>query len=198
MPVGGSPVRPPIQRCSSQHRVRKSFTLLHRCVQILLAVFQSGDHCDLEQPRNALSWLEPCVQGYLLDIAADLVVVAACAFDSDTKHWLFATSWRDLQSLASQCPHPHGTHPPIHGVDPETGNFRSRHSSWWHWHGSTLRPSPVCSHRQVWDIWCICMMRVLLYRRVPFSAFLAPLRMGPAFIVVREPSIYPLLDPKYP
>ena len=34
----------------------------------------------LEQPRNSMSWLEPAAQGFMLDISADLVVVAACAF----------------------------------------------------------------------------------------------------------------------
>ena len=40
-------------------RVVRSRTILERCVQILLAVCQCGGHCDLEQPRNAMSWLEP-------------------------------------------------------------------------------------------------------------------------------------------
>ena len=107
-------------------RVVRSRTVLERCVQILLAVYQSGGHCDLEQPHNALSWLEPAVQGYMLEVAADLIVVAACAYGSDMpEHWLFASSWRQLQSLASVCPHEEGTHAPVRGCDAE-GNFRSR------------------------------------------------------------------------
>ena len=117
-------------------RVARSRTILERCVQILLAVYQSGGHCDLEQPRNALSWLEPAVQGYMLEVAADLVVVAACAYGCDMpKHWLFASSWRQIQSLASVCAHAEGTHAPIHGCDSD-GNFRSRQSAQF--------PEPLC------------------------------------------------------
>ena len=117
-------------------RVVRSRTILERCVQILLAVYQSGGHCDLEQPRNALSWLEPAVQGYMLEVAADLVVVAACAYGCDMpKHWLFASSWRQIQSLASICAHAEGTHAPIHGCDAD-GNFRSRQSAQF--------PEPLC------------------------------------------------------
>ena len=117
-------------------RVVRSRTILERCVQILLAVYQSGGHCDLEQPRNALSWLEPAVQGYMLEVAADLVVVAACAYGCDMpKHWLFASSWRQIQSLASVCAHAEGTHSPIHGCDSD-GNFRSRQSAQF--------PAPLC------------------------------------------------------
>ena len=114
----------------------RSRTILERCVQILLAVYQSGGHCDLEQPRNAMSWMEPAVQGYMLDVAADLVVVSACAYGCDwPKHWLFASSWRQLQSLAAVCPHAEGTHAPIHGLDLD-GNFRSRLSAQF--------PGPLC------------------------------------------------------
>ena len=117
-------------------RVVRSRTILERCVQILLAVYQCGGHCDLEQPRNAMSWLEPAVQGYMLDVAADLVVVAACAYGCDLpKHWLFASSWRQLQALASVCTHAEGTHAPIHGLDSD-GNFRSRRSAQF--------PVPLC------------------------------------------------------
>ena len=117
-------------------RVARSRTILERCVQILLAVYQSGGHCDLEQPRNALSWLEPAVQGYMLEVAADLVVVAACAYGCDMpQHWLFASSWRQIQSLASVCAHAEGTHAPIHGCDSD-GNFRSRQSAQF--------PEPLC------------------------------------------------------
>ena len=72
----------------------------------------------------------------MLEVAADLIVVAACAYGCDMpKHWLFASSWRQLQSLASVCPHEEGTHAPIHGCDSD-GNFRSRLSAQF--------PEPLC------------------------------------------------------
>ena len=127
----------PANDAAANLRVVRSRTILERCVQILLAVYQSGGHCDLEQPRNALSWLEPAVQGYMLEVAADLVVVAACAYGCDMpKHWLFASSWRQIQSLASVCPHAEGTHAPIHGCDSD-GNFHSRQSAQF--------PEPLCN-----------------------------------------------------
>ena len=70
----------PTNDAEAQARVETSFLLLHRAVMILMAVFQAGGHVSLEQPRNALSWLEPVVRAFLLDISADLVVVAGCAF----------------------------------------------------------------------------------------------------------------------
>ena len=58
-------------------------------------LYQAGGHVSLEQPRNAMSWLKAATQGFLLDISADLVVVAACAFDFDFfKPWIFASSWQ--------------------------------------------------------------------------------------------------------
>ena len=79
------------------------------------------------QPRNSMSWLEPVAQGFMLDISADLIVVAACAFGMPyDKRWLFATSWRPLQSLQSVCPHAAGFHESFAGVRDESGDFLSR------------------------------------------------------------------------
>ncbi|CAE7475034.1 unnamed protein product, partial [Symbiodinium pilosum] len=63
----------------------------------------------------------------MLDISADLVVVAACEFEMPfDKHWLFATSWRPLQSLQSVCPHAAGFHESFAGVQDASGDFLSR------------------------------------------------------------------------
>ena len=62
----------------STFSVFHGMTLLYRAVMILHAVVHAGGQVSLEQPRNAMSWLEPMVQSFLLDISADLVVVAAC------------------------------------------------------------------------------------------------------------------------
>ena len=39
-------------------RVQERFLMLSRCVEVLTLVFQSGGHVHLEQPLNAMSWLE--------------------------------------------------------------------------------------------------------------------------------------------
>ncbi|CAL1148324.1 unnamed protein product [Cladocopium goreaui] len=39
-------------------KVQESFIMLSRCVEVLTLVFQSGGHVHLEQPLNAMSWLE--------------------------------------------------------------------------------------------------------------------------------------------
>ena len=35
--------------------------MLSRCVEVLTLVFQAGGHVHLEQPLNAMSWLEKVV-----------------------------------------------------------------------------------------------------------------------------------------
>ena len=63
-----------------QRRVECSRTLLHRVVQILLAVFSTGGHVCLEQPSSAFSWQDPSVQDFLAETAAVCSVVPACCF----------------------------------------------------------------------------------------------------------------------
>ena len=63
-----------------QQRVESSHTLLHRVVQILLAVFSTGGHVCLEQPSSAFSWQDPSVQDFLAETAAVCSVVPACCF----------------------------------------------------------------------------------------------------------------------
>ena len=111
---------------AAENGVQQSRTILERTIAILYAVYQSGGHVSLEQPRNSMSWLEPAAQGFMLDISADLVAVAACAFGmAFDKHWLFATSW-SLQSLQSTCPHAAGFHDSFAGIQDASGGFLSR------------------------------------------------------------------------
>ena len=45
---------------------------------ILTPVFLTGGHVHLEQPQNAMSWLEPVAQSFIRHIACHCVVIAAC------------------------------------------------------------------------------------------------------------------------
>ena len=69
-------------------------------------------------------------------IAADLIVLAACAFGMDVHTcWLLASSYRPLQDLAAVCCHPQGSHQEIVGVRDSTGAFVSRYTAEYpqHW-----------------------------------------------------------------
>ena len=78
--------------------------LLLRCAQVLLAVYTAGGHSVLQQPVDALSWLEPEVQAYLTAINADLVCVGPCACGAEfSQRRALAGSWRALQQLACSC-----------------------------------------------------------------------------------------------
>ena len=108
-------------------RVRDSACMLSRTVMILTLVFLSGGHVHLEQPQNAMSWLEPVVQSFIRHIAFHCVVIVARCYDGnwDTA-WLLATSWDKLQSLAGTCQHPRGSHESVIGTRDSDGSFRSR------------------------------------------------------------------------
>ena len=108
-------------------RVRESACMLSRTIIILTLVFLSGGHVHLEQPQNAMSWLEPVAQSFICHIAFHCVVIAACCYDANwDKAWLFATSWDKLQSLAGTCQHPRGSHESVIGARDADGSFRSR------------------------------------------------------------------------
>ena len=110
-----------------QQRLDRSKLLLVRCVSILDCVFFAGGQVSLEQPRNALSWLTMEVQEFLKRISADLVVIPACSVGMSVhKHWLFASSWRPLQQLASRCDHPYSAHADVRGAKDSTGDWASR------------------------------------------------------------------------
>ena len=69
---------------SQQARVLSSQKLLYRCTCILRAVFSAGGHISLEQPANAMSWLEPFTQDLLSEMQASLVNIPACSVGQDT------------------------------------------------------------------------------------------------------------------
>ena len=84
----------------------------------------------LEQPINAFSWEDPMAQAFISDISADLVVVSACAYGKDYyKRWLFCTSCRALQALASECVHGPDAHEQYAGVLDQDGQYDTRHTA---------------------------------------------------------------------
>ena len=108
-------------------RVQESFTMLSRCVEVLTLIFQSGGHVHLEQPLNAMSWLEPVVRQFLQLIGAFCINISACTYGMDIyKAWMFASSFSRLCSLGSICPHPPHSHVRLQGLRDETGAFASR------------------------------------------------------------------------
>ena len=108
-------------------RVQESFITLFRRIQCLRLIHLAGGHIHLEQPTNAMSWLEPEVQQFLKLSAPYCVNLAACSFDVDfAKSWMFATSFFPLTQLGSQCNHAPGAHRSIVGVRKADGPFLSR------------------------------------------------------------------------
>ena len=88
-------------------RVQESFMMLSRCVEVLTLVFQAGGHVHLEQPLNAMSWLEKVVRQFLQLIGASCLNVAACAYEMDVyKAWMFASSFPGLRPIGCTCQHP--------------------------------------------------------------------------------------------
>ncbi|CAE7743625.1 unnamed protein product [Symbiodinium sp. CCMP2592] len=119
----------PGNTASQQERVVSSQKLLYRCVCLLRAAFNSGAHVSLEQPTNAMSWLEPFVQDMLAEIQASLVNIPACSVGQDiAKSWLLACSFDDMRALAGTCSHSEG-HPSVAGVRDELGNFLSQRTA---------------------------------------------------------------------
>ena len=108
-------------------KLQESFTMLSRVVSCLRLVFLSGGHVHLEQPTNAMSWLEPIVRSFLKLISASCVCIAACQYGMDiAKSWIFASSFKSLCSLACSCAHPMGTHTRVQGTRDSSGQFLSR------------------------------------------------------------------------
>ena len=108
-------------------RVQESFTMLARCVEVLTLVFQSGGHVHLEQPLNAMSWLEQMVRQFIQLIGASCINIAACAHGMDIyKAWVFASSFSGLRPLECTCQHPPNSHVRLQGLRDESGAFVSR------------------------------------------------------------------------
>ena len=92
---------------------------------ILTLVFLAGGHVHLEQPQNAMSWLEPVAR--LNHSSVTSLAIAACCYSANwDKTWLFATSWDKLCSLAGTCQHPRGSHESVIGTRDLDGSFQSR------------------------------------------------------------------------
>ena len=110
-----------------QLRLQASATMLCRVVTCLTLTYLSGGHCHLEQPINAMSWLEPEVQSCITNVGIHCVVIAACAYQMDVdKSWIFSTPLDSLKSLGALCSHPQGTHQSIIGTKHPDGSFKSR------------------------------------------------------------------------
>ena len=108
---------------SERQCIHDSYTMLSRTVMVLTLVYLSGGHVHLEQPQNAMSWLEQVVQSFIRQISPHCVIIAACCYGASwDKAWLLATSFPPIQTLAGLCPHPRGTHESVIGT---------RGSSWW-------------------------------------------------------------------
>ena len=112
---------------SEQLRIQSSHQMLYRCLVCLSLIFQAGGHCHLEQPANAMSWLEPMTRQFLLAISAACICIPACKFHWNIyKTWMFASSFHALQVLGGKCTHPPHSHESIQGVRDQWGNFVSR------------------------------------------------------------------------
>ena len=93
-----------------QLKVQSSASMLSRVVTCLILTYLSGGHSHVEQPANAMSWLEPEVQSYISNVGVHCIMIAACAYNMDVdKAWIFSTSLASLQTLGTTCSHPKGT-----------------------------------------------------------------------------------------
>ena len=108
-------------------RIQSSHQMLYRCLLCLSLILQAGGHCHLEQPANAMSWLEPMTKQFLLAVSAACICIPACQFGWNIyKTWMFASSVHVLQCLGSTCNHPRGSHESIQGIRDQWGNYVSR------------------------------------------------------------------------
>ena len=69
----------PSNNPAQQVWVLSSQKMLYRCTCILRAAFSAGAHISLEQPTNAMSWLEPFTQDLLSEVQASLCPLAQWA-----------------------------------------------------------------------------------------------------------------------
>lgn len=93
-----------------------------------MAVY-AGAHGHLEQPRGALSWLDPDVKHWNLAHGHHFIAVAACSHEvMIEKVWLFSASYPPLASIAALCNHTF-KHESIAGVKDHLGQYLSRQSA---------------------------------------------------------------------
>ena len=62
-------------------RLQESAIMLVRTITCLRLIYLAGGHCHLEQPTNAMSWMEPETQDFVAQVGVFCVVMAACAYD---------------------------------------------------------------------------------------------------------------------
>ena len=98
--------------------------------QLLECAFEGGAQSDLEQPTNAMSWLESFVQAFLLRVHVLCVVTPACKWEMDIANsWMFASSSPLLHALAGTCTHGKDAHESIAGKRDPFGGFVSQQSA---------------------------------------------------------------------
>ena len=108
-------------------RVQESAIMLVRTITCLRLIYLAGGHCHLEQPTNAMSWMEPEAQDFVAQVGIFCVIMAACAYDQPwDKSWLFSSSLEDLIQMGAICKHPRGTHESVVGTRAPDGSFNSR------------------------------------------------------------------------
>ena len=111
-------------------RVQESAMMLTRTIVCLRLIYLAGGHCHLEQPTNAMSWMEPETQDFVAQVGVFCIVMAACAYDQSwDKSWMFSSSLEDLTSMGVTCKHPRGTHESVIGTKAPDGSFNSRKTS---------------------------------------------------------------------
>ena len=111
-------------------RLQESAIMLVRTITCLRLIYLAGGHCHLEQPTNAMSWMEPETQDFVAQVGIFCIVMAACAYgQSWDKSWLFSSSLEDLTQMGATCTHPRGSHESIIGTKAPDGSYKSRQTS---------------------------------------------------------------------
>ena len=101
---------------SDLSKLQEGKEVLARCCQCVSVVYAAGGHGHLEQPADAISWSEDCLQAWLHECSAYLVAVAACGYDMPSAEtWLFACSFAPMKNLGCVCEHGPHAHPLMRG-----------------------------------------------------------------------------------
>ena len=112
---------------SERLRLQSSHQMLYRCLVCLSLIFQAGCHCHLEQPANAMSWLEPMTKQFLLAISATCICIPACKFDWNIdKHGCLRAVFTHFRFWAATVNTPHTLMTRFKVCGNQWGNFVSR------------------------------------------------------------------------
>ena len=136
-PGGPKPVRTPrafdgLPRLdpAQQHELDTSEAMRERSRELLALVASRGGAVVLENPSSSLTWLSPRMTSWVSACAPVLTNVAACTHGRDVyKAWLFASNVPDMVRIASDCPRPPHTHPPLAGKRLPDGSFATRQTA---------------------------------------------------------------------